>query len=170
MHHTSLNNCLEQLRDGNLKIIEFVNCAERLQIDEAQLASELTTAFNAREWWVLQALVLLCAKHPSASYTQILCRILNEASEQMTNEDIVDVLDQIREPSAVPTLERAASYDLSTDEFHSLNKKCVYALGHIATFEAEEALSEIAIRNPFTEVREVASQVLQRRQTGASPV
>ena len=163
MNCESLNECVTQLRDGKLRILEFVSCAERLQTDQALVVSELTTALKAREWWVLQALVLLCAKCPSASYAEILCRILEEASEEMTNEDVVDVLDQIREPSSVSALQRAASYEQSTDEFHNLNTKCVYALGHIATAEAEAALTEIARRNPFPEVRDVASQVLKRR-------
>jgi hypothetical protein len=169
MNCVSLSDCLAQLQGQQLKILDFVTCVQRLQTSEVQIASELTAAFDARDWRVLQALVLVCAKQPSASYAHILCRILDEASEQMTNEDVVDVLDQIREPSTVSALWRAASYDLSIDEFHNLNKKCVYALGHISTSEAEAALSEIAKRNSFAEVRRAASQVLQRRQTGASP-
>lgn len=169
MNPTSFEETLADLRSGGIEILEFVGLAERLGMTDTEIVNALETGLKARDWEVLQALVLVCARRPSRSFTLVLCRILEEASKEMTNEDVADVLDMIRDPLSVQTLHRAASFDLPTDEFHNLNKKCVYALGHIASAEAEAALSEIAKQNRFAEVRQAASQVLQRRQPGASP-
>ncbi len=168
MTSKSLNGCLVGWRDGSSTSDEFLACVEQLHLTEAEIATALTSAFSIRDWSSLQALVIVCYERPSAIYAPTLCQILDEASEDMTNEDVVDVLDMIHEPSTVAALRRAADYDLPADEFHHLNRKCVYALGHIGTPEAEVALNEIAERIPYAEVKAAALQVLQFKKAGGS--
>jgi hypothetical protein len=72
---------------------------------------------------------------------------LAEASWHTRHEDIVQSIQRLRCPEAVPALERTAHalYEyLNYDEFFGLARKCTWALADIGTREAYAALERLA--------------------------
>jgi HEAT repeat protein len=66
--------------------------------------------------------------------------VLSEHRDDVNNEDIVDVLASIGDPSAISCLEDALWWEPQWDEYRGLAVKAVWALGAIGTPEAIQVL------------------------------
>ena len=98
--------------------------------------------------------------HPSRAYTETLGAELDERREDVDNEAIVDALDHIFDPAAVPHLRRAVRFIPESDEFGQLARKAVRALDRIHTPEALEAIREEVIDDLADYVVEAAEEAL----------
>lgn len=101
-------------------------------------------------------LYLACCFGYSAEYVEVLCA-LAEASWHQWHEDVVNMLDELRDPASVDVLYRVA---LSRhpyrdyDEHEALGVKCVWALYKIGTEPAVERLVQLmGCDRPFTAQR-----------------
>jgi hypothetical protein len=157
----SLESLLQQLRTGRIKSVQFVEAVAASSIAADIIAAQLHSAFEAKNWATVQALVLVTFRRPSSVFVPVLCAILSAASPDMTNEDVVDALREHHDLRAIPALELATDLDLEIDEFHHVNRKSVYALAAISDAKARAALQRIASGNRFAEVREAAQQQLE---------
>src|SRR6266568_2592920 len=71
---------------------------------EQCIADGLQRAAEAEDWSTFERYLLVAHQHPSRSYTNVLCRVLSERRDDVNNEDIVDVLAEIGDPSATSCL------------------------------------------------------------------
>lgn len=157
---TELATLVDDAAAGRIKTLDFVKAIGGLEGVESGVMSALYDAHAARNWQLLQMLVLTCSSKPSPIYTEPLCKILEEGCEEMTNEDIVDVLFELQDERAIRALEVAAAFDFDTDEFHNLNLKCVQALANIPAMPAKEALNRIASSGTHDDVSAAATDAL----------
>lgn len=77
----------------------------------------------------------------------------------MNNEDIVDILALIADPTTVSCLEETMWWQPRRDEYRNLAIECVWALAAIGTLEALEVLRNAASTGPI-EVWEAAARKL----------
>ena len=104
--------------------------------------------------------MLVAHRRPSRTYTATLCEVLTRQIEEVNNEDVVDVLAEIRDPTAVGCLEDTLRWQPSWDEFRQLAVKCVWALAATGTSEALAVLRDAA-NCDAVEIREAALHQLK---------
>ncbi len=117
--------------------------------------------------WQRFYLYVLAASHQSdRSMTPILCDVLDQWREiahqpdGINNiDDIVWVLDGLRDPAAVGCLERAIGNEPDWDEYHHFARQCIWALTKIGTPEASDALQRVA-QGKIPEIRQEALDAL----------
>jgi hypothetical protein len=119
--------------------------------------TELERAFAERSPDDLEcALVLAFVFGLSRKWAPLLCKLIEEDWHH-SHEDIADALQDIRGPSTVDRLYRAAlrKHDyLAYNDSKSLAVKCIWALHDIGTYEAVEKLkllSQSALSAPIRE-------------------
>jgi hypothetical protein len=109
---------------------------------EPCVAQGLDANRAAGDWLTFEKYVILAISRPSPAYTETLCAVLDERREDVNNEDIVDALNEGRDPAAIGCLRRAVTWVDDTDEFGHLPAKAVWALARIGTPEALAAIRE----------------------------
>lgn len=80
------------------------------------------------------------------------------------HENIVSILQQLRSPESIEILYQTAKKEykyLDYDDTHSLARKCMFALGDIATPEAIEKL-KLLLHSPNTDLQEYAKEQFNR--------
>jgi hypothetical protein len=92
---------------------------------EGCIAYELKRASDQEDWSTFERYVLAALRHPSPSYTRVLCDVLSGHDEDLNFEDIVDVLAEIKDPEAVGCLEETIWWEPSWDDYHGLAKKAI---------------------------------------------
>jgi HEAT repeat protein len=123
----------------------------------------LRRCFDALDWRGFQLYVIAALTVPSRTYTETLCAALDERREDINNEDIVDALNEGRDPAAVPCLRRAVRWIPEYDEDGQLARKAVWALGRIGTPEAIAAIrDEVTPELPFKVVEAAEGELLNR--------
>lgn len=79
----------------------------------------------------------------------------------VNNEDIVDVLAEVKDPVAIEPLLRALNWENPEDEYGQLSVKCVWALEAIGTAAAVNAL-ESANKRDLENVRNAIELALEK--------
>ena len=165
MKSSRMDLLIDQLRDGRLKVLQFVDTVTSATIDTEAVVTAMRQALNQQDWVTLQALVLVAARKPSSIYVPELSKVLAAGSPEMTNEDVADCLRR--------TLQHLAASDVDLGktplslgpilkiDVQSVNIKSVQALAAIQTSETRTALQRIAESNPFSEVRKAARAALR---------
>jgi hypothetical protein len=93
---------------------------------EPCIAGALLANRASGDWLTFGKYVIAAQRHPSPAYTETLCAVLNDG----------------RDPAAVPSLRRAIRWGPEFDEFGDISRKAVWALGRIGTPEALAAIRE----------------------------
>src|SRR3954466_2486491 len=109
---------------------------------EPCIAEALRANRAAGDWLMFGKYVIAAQDHPSTSYTETLCAELEERRDEVNLEDIVEALEEARDPAAIPALRRAIRSVDDADEFGQLPRKAVWALAWIGTTEALAAIRE----------------------------
>ena len=130
---------------------------------EPCIAAGLRATRESGDWLAFETYVIAAQTHPSPSYTETLCAVLDERHEDINNEDIVDALNEGQDPAAVPSLRRAVTWVPDTDEFGQQPRKVVWALNRIGTPEAMQAIREEVTPDLPSKVVEAAEQALGAR-------
>jgi hypothetical protein len=115
------------------------------------------------DWLGFELFMHVAASHPSRAYTQTLCEVLDEHRDDMDAEGIVDALDPIKDPAAVPALRRTLRWIPDWDEYGQMARKAVWALHSINTPEAIAAIREEVTPDLPFKVVEAAEQALEMR-------
>lgn len=87
-------------------------------------------------------LAVICHDGADRDYTDILLHLLDE-KWHMSEEDIITVLELIKDPKSVDKLYEVAINVLDYDEMRALAKKCMWALSAINTPEAIQKLKSL---------------------------
>jgi HEAT repeat protein len=95
----------------------------------------------------------------SGDYTPLLCQILDNELNQDFHEQIVEILDELADERAIPTLSKAVKYQWSYDEWLSIPKKSLQALAAIGTPEAITIIKD-ATKMPEDLISEHANMIL----------
>lgn len=136
----------------------------RLFITRSSVLRDLTLACASRDADRVElALVDAYRVGVTAKFVPTLIELL-QTPWHTRHEDVVQLLQQLKDPRAVVPLELAAqsSHDyLSFDEHFGLARKCTWALADIGTEEAKGALSRLAGSDNQL-IREYASRRLDR--------
>lgn len=96
----------------------------------------------------------------SRNYLPILCQILNSESHNGLHENVVEILDKLRDERAIPALSKALTYRWSYDAGLSVPKKALQALAEIETPEAMAIIKE-ATQSSEELIREEANILLE---------
>jgi hypothetical protein len=128
---------------------------------EAALKRWLAEAVDAKDWRSFEMLVIAASARPSRLYTSSLCEVIRRHRDDVNLEDIVMLLADGADESAVPCLANLAVTELDWDEYWGVAQKCVYALGRIASRTAVEELKSMA-ETAALPVREAAEYELNR--------
>lgn len=127
---------------------------------EACVGRGLQQASQSENWPLFERYVLVAHLRPSPRYTATLCDVLARQSDEVNNEDVVDVLAEIRDPAALGCLEHTMHWQPPWDEFRQLAVKCIWALAAIGTPEALAVLRDAASYEAL-EIREAAVRQLK---------
>jgi HEAT repeat protein len=130
---------------------------------EACVAEGLRRTEQSEDWPTFERYAYAAFHHPSREHTPVLCQVLARHSDDVNNEDLVDALAEIADPSSVACLRDALLWDPPWDEFGQLARKAVWALGAIGTPEALAAIREAA-DDERDKPREAAAHELRRRE------
>ncbi|MCD9018191.1 HEAT repeat domain-containing protein [Parachryseolinea silvisoli] len=136
----------QQVLAGTISIPQFAKGARELLLGENgnhHLNVLLGREYDNRNYDGVQVLVIAALQAPSKKYTTTLCLILDARLASVNNDDIVDLLCDIGDPAAVPSLIRAAKTEWPLDEHMHINKKCIWTLRKICTDEAIRGLQEL---------------------------
>ena len=147
---------------GVFGIETFVELLREIPQKEKFICKYLRSERTARNYDILQSLVVAAVNYPSKKYVVPLCDLLYEFKEEMNNEDIVDTLYELQDESCIPVLSWASRKEIKGDHYHHFNRKCIEALFHIGTKDSVYALQSEANDNPFEESRRTAAEYLRR--------
>ena len=118
--------------------------------DPSVLQRALEAVLDERNAGDVERLMTLAYKYGlSRSWAQVLCDLL-ESDWHHSHETIALALQDIRQPSTVACLHRAAERRyayLDYDDSAALARKCIWALHDIGTPDAIEALKSLAERS-----------------------
>ncbi|MDQ3802895.1 MAG: HEAT repeat domain-containing protein [Acidobacteriota bacterium] len=103
------------------------------------------------------------ADAPSRKFTPLMCDLLDHHRYDGYMEAIADLLFDIGDERAVPSLIRALSYHVEGDSSHQFNRKLIYALNRIGTPAAIEGIRSAA-QSPHALIREAANEVLRGKR------
>lgn len=106
---------------------------------------ELIKEAIKKEDAVLLEYVLIVADKDglNKSYTAFLCQLLAE-NWHHSHEDIVMLLEKIKDPESVDCIYNASSFVIDYDDGRSLAKKCIWALGAINTEYSMSKLEQLS--------------------------
>lgn len=153
-----------RLRNSRLSSVsdrqDFAAWLDSLTEVESCIAAGLRRASETADWLMFDLYVLAASHHPADLYTAVLCEVLGRQSEDVNNEDIVDVLAKIGDPAAVGCLADAMWWEPPWDEYRNLGVKAVWALADIGTPEALAVLRD-AVSCEASEIREMAAHKLK---------
>jgi HEAT repeat protein len=96
----------------------------------------------------------------SRDYVPILCQILNSESHNGLQENVIEILDELRDRRAIPGLSKALTYRWSYDAGLSVPKKALLALAEIETPEAIAIVKE-ATQSSEELIRDEANILLE---------
>jgi hypothetical protein len=122
--------------------------AEVIPVKEYQHTHELITELlKTNEIQIslnLELLIILATRDGlNADYTDVLCKLLMEEWHEY-HEDIVMMLEEIKDQNSVNALYSTALKIPEYDDGRSLAKKCIWALGAINNENANAKLQELA--------------------------
>ena len=138
------SNFLTRAIDGEEDIFCFLKSIKGIEVEsEVERIQDCVTEkfkslLNSKpiDWMKLQYLVLAASEYPTKKHTKYLCDILREKSEEMTNEDVVELLQEIGSCEAIPALVDILDLEIEGDHFHELNRKCLLALDRLGSSNA----------------------------------
>lgn len=129
---------------------------------ETCVAEGLRQTRQSEDWPIFERYAFAAFYHPSCAYTPVLCEVLARRNDDVNNEDLVDALAEIADPSSVECLRDAYLWRPPWDEFGQLARKAVWALRAIGTPAALAVIREAA-DDEREKPREAAARELRRR-------
>lgn len=103
------------------------------------------------------------AAAPLRKFTPLMCNLLDHYRYDGYMEALADLLFDIRDERAVPSLIRALGYHVQGDSACHFNRKVIDALDRIGTPAAIEGI-RLAVQSPRALIREAAIKALKERR------
>lgn len=133
-----------RLRDFSEGVDTWASWLDRTTDMEDCIAEGLLRSRSEEDWGTWDLYVIAAGKHPSRKFTHDLCEVLRLQINEVNNEDIIDAIAAIGDPSAVGRLEETLWWEPEWDEFRGIAIKVIWALAAISTPEAIRVLREAA--------------------------
>jgi hypothetical protein len=111
----------------------------RLQFKEETLSLLKDNVVNKNDKGLANTLAVICNDGADSDYTDILLQLLDE-KWHISEEDIISVLELIKDPKSVNKLFEVALDVPDYDDMRAIAKKCMWALSAINTPEAIQKL------------------------------
>lgn len=109
-----------------------------------ELIDKLSYSLNSKNEDAIYDLILISdIDGVDKKFTDIFCQLL-KVDWYQSGEDIVSLLEEIKDPKSIDTLYETALNFPDYDDARALTKKCIWALDAINTKEAKEKLSLLA--------------------------
>lgn len=156
----------ELLRDTSITSEERRTAIVRLSDIEDCVLFGLRDAADREDWLVFNQYLIVAYHRPDRRITPILSGVLTRRLPQVNNEDLVSVLGETGDATAVAALGQALRWHPDWDEFHGLAVKCVWAIAAIGGPDATVLLQEAAGSGP-ERVRMEANEALTRPSGGS---
>lgn len=112
---------------------------EHLQFKKETLSLLKNNVTNKDEKGLANTLAVLSTDGADSDYTDILLQLLDE-KWHISEEDIISVLELIKDPKSVNKLYEVALDVPDYDEMRAIAKKCIWALSAVNTPEAVQKL------------------------------
>jgi hypothetical protein len=116
---------------------------KRLQFKEQTLSLLKNNTTNKNEKGLAHTLAVICNDGADRDYTDILLHLLDEKWHTF-EEDIISILELIKDPKSVEKLYEVALDVPDYDDMRAIAKKCMWALSAINTPEAVQKLKMLA--------------------------
>jgi hypothetical protein len=140
---------LKQLiQDEQIEQHELLRELALLRDVEGCIEDELRSAVGVEDWDSFEVLVWAALRHPSSAYAPTLEEVLDQHKRDVPNEDLIEVLAELRCESSVDPLKRALYWRPEWDEYHSIAVKAVGALAQIGTASAKSILEGLPSDRP----------------------
>lgn len=110
-----------------------------LQFKKETLSLLKNNVTNKDEKGLANTLAVLCNDGADSDYTDILLQLLDE-KWHISEEDIISVLELIKDPKSVNKLYEVALDVPDYDEMRAIAKKCIWSLSAVNTPEAVQKL------------------------------
>ncbi len=146
-------------RPWGLDRAAFTAWLDRFTDLEDCIATGLRRTSEDADWATFEGYVAAADRHPSPAYTFVLCEVLGQHRDEFNNEDLVEVLAQVRDPASVGCLEELLWWEAEWDEYRHLAQRAIWTLAAIGTPEAVTVLRDAASTGA-AEVREAAAREL----------
>jgi len=128
MQHLLYEKCIREIKNMSAPHDEI---AAELTFFAEQTCDEYTLE-NARKsdlnWWIIAAHF-----HPSPKYLDAACTILECESDFIWHEGLLEILYNIGDEQAIPSIEKVLAYTMSYDIDHEMNLKALEVLASIGT-------------------------------------
>ncbi|MHA6761151.1 hypothetical protein [Streptacidiphilus sp. PAMC 29251] len=151
------------LRDPSVPFEQRRDRVQTLHGVTETTAIGLRQAQEAGDWGKFELFLLVAAAHPDVSYVPPIAAALALQAPAVPNEDALEVLVDLGDPSNLDLLVRIASTEHDWDEFSQIGVKAVWAIAAITTPAATAALADIA-ENGNEYVKHWAQRKLGQRQ------
>lgn len=145
-----------------ITVSEFLSKIQELPNVENDLLTALKEKKAARDWSTVCVLIWAVQRTPHICYTNLLCSLLDERSDNDLFEAVLDALFEIGDERSISSIERILSYHIPGDDDLHFNKKCLQTLVKIGTSDAmckiEKFLNE---ENCPDKIKDYARQILR---------
>jgi hypothetical protein len=130
----------------------YIGELKQLDAPEDEIAAQLSLIaqnplMEKAGYWILAAEI-----HLSLSYLQSLCQILEHPNAGAFHERVVESLQDLKDPRAIPSLVKALGYDQDFDPTKELAKRVLQTLDKIDTPEAKQIIQD-CMNSPIDEIR-----------------
>ena len=116
---------------------------QHLQFKEETLSLLKDSVTNKDDKGLANTLAVICNDGADRDYTDILLQLLDE-KWHISEEDIISVLELIKDPKSVDKLYEVALDVPDYDDMRAIAKKCMWVLSAINTSEAVQKLNMLA--------------------------
>lgn len=130
------------LANATLPHSELMQRVQELTGIEDYITRALTDAFTAREWDTFEMYLWAAFHHPTSSMTSVLCEALQLKSRSVPNEDTLEVLGEIKDPTSLACLREVLYWWPEWDEFNQTGVKALWAIHAVGTTEARQLVAE----------------------------
>lgn len=124
----------------------------------------LSEALASHDWDTFEMYLWAAFHHPAPAMTPILCAALRLKSRAVPNEDALQVLAEIKDPTSLACLRDVLFWHPEWDEFDQVGVKALWAVDAVGTAEARQLVAEAAERGSDA-VRDWARQKLSQHPT-----
>jgi HEAT repeat protein len=138
------NELVALLHDPSVPFEQRRDRIKTLPDVRSSVAVGLQTALEAGDWGTFELLLLVAFQQPDPNYVPALTAALSLQVPEVPNEDALEVLADIGDPSTLDLLKKIALTEHDWDEFSQIGVKAVWAIAAIDTPQATAALAEIA--------------------------
>ncbi len=130
-----------------------------LSVDVDEILREFKWLIESSDYSIGGLLISVAFAHPSSTFVEPLCELLELHDPKMLNEDIVELLGELNDQRAIPILVKALSYRFPDDTNLSLPVKALHSLNQIGGDTAMRVLQDTT-KAPEEILRFTANEIL----------